>query len=193
MTADLAPQTPYRDIPELKGKMICEEHGDIPGPTPAPGTFSCAGPRYCEHKGTYCAGTARKDVGDLKVGLKACEVACTNLQDQCNCASWAADHAGSPACRLYSGATAFEKSGNGFSAYVPPSTSTTTSSSSSNSLSLGEEVAGGICLPIDPAVFKHMMQGVHNWKPFVYEQDWISTTFGKSKSLVNTQAIFIIM
>jgi hypothetical protein len=157
----LAPETPYRDIPELKDKMICEENGVIPAPAPA-ANFSCVGPGYCEHKGVYCAGVSRKDVGDSTDDLKACEVACTNLQDQCNCASWAADHEGGAACRLYSGATTFEKSGNGFSAYVPPS-----SSRLAAELSNSKATVGGICLPQDPAVFKHMMQGVHNWKPFV--------------------------
>ena len=182
MVADLAPQTPYRDIPELKDKMTCEEPS-APGPAPAK-DFSCAGPGYCEHKGVYCAGAARKDVGDSKVDLKACEVACTNLQDQCNCASWAADHEGGLACRLYSGATAFEKSGGGFSAYVAPS-----SSSLAVELRSGTSKPtphSGICLPTDPAVFKHMMQGVQEWKPFVFEQDWISATFAKSKSVTNS-------
>ena len=179
----LAPQTPYRDIPALKDKMICEESGSTPPGPAAGGNFTCKGPGYCEHKGVYCAGSARKDMGDSSVSLKACEVACTNLQDQCNCASWAADHQGKPLCRLYSGATSFEKSSNGFSAYVPPSTSVLPLGSGYS----GEaNLAGGICLPTDKAVFQHMMQGVHNWKPFVYEQDWISTTFGKSKSLINS-------
>ena len=179
----LAPQTPYRDLPELKGKMICEEDGRIPTPAPA-ANFSCAGPGYCEHEGVYCAGASRKEVSETTDALKACEVACTNLQDQCNCLSWARDHEGGASCRLYSGATAFEKSGNGFSAYVPPS-----SSGRAAALSDSKATAGGICLPQDPAVFKHMMQGVHNWRPFVYEQDWISTTFGKSKALTNATGV----
>ena len=77
----LAPQTPYRDLPELKGKMICEEDGRIPTPAPA-ANFSCAGPGYCEHEGVYCAGASRKEVSETTDALKACEVACTNLQDQ---------------------------------------------------------------------------------------------------------------
>ena len=44
----------------------------------------------------------------------------------------------------------------------------------------------GICLPVDAKVFSHMMQGVRGWSPFVYEQDWISTTLAKSKSVSNS-------
>lgn len=171
----LAPETPYRTIPELKDKMICEGGSSSPPPTPTPASKSlppCKGPGYCEHTGVYCAGAARKQLfPDSKLSLGACEAECTK-DAACNCVSWAQHFRdGGVECRLFAHADSLMKSDSGFSAFVKPS------SKHSNRRFVASEnnnpTSGGICLPIDKTVFKHMMQGVQNWKPFVYEQDWI--------------------
>jgi hypothetical protein len=42
-----------------------------------------------------------------------------------------------------------------------------------------------ICLPVEERLFGHILDVVAPWHPFVYEQDWISQAYGKSKWLVN--------
>lgn len=162
----LAPETPYRTMPELKDKMICEG-----GSSSSKSLPPCKGPGYCEHTGVYCAGAARKQLSpDATLSLASCEAECTK-DAACNCFSFAQHfREGDTDCRLFGHADSLMKSDSGFSAYVKANSNV---SADGTFVSLDVDKQGGICLPIDKAVFKHMMQGVHNWKPFVYEQDWI--------------------
>ena len=173
----LAPETPYRDIPELKDKMICEGDASSPPPAPTPAGNSlppCKGADYCTHAGVYCAGATRKQLfPDAALSLAGCEAECTK-DAACNCVSWAQEfREGGTMCRLFSGADSLEKSCSGFSAFVKPSRPSIDGSASFAASQNTLQGRGGICLHVDKAVFKHMMQGVQNWKPFVYEQDWI--------------------
>ena len=225
----LAPQTIYRDVPELAQHMICEEtpapspHPPSPPAPPSPPLPPCHsgsnGVRYCGHPGVYCAGANRRMLLEQEnETLDGCQALCL-AQSSCNCVSWARNFArtGKSDCRAYAHASELVKSGLGFDAYVRasstifPSTngrvaagpthegqmSATlpgltqqhhhrggSSSSSRNNVALPS--SNGVCLPVDDTVFLHMMTGVSNWQPFLYEQDWISATYQKSTSLINS-------
>lgn len=185
----LAPDNVYRNIPELADKMICEEGGPQPSPPPSPSpSMSCRSQSYCEHDGVYCDGKDRVLLKSAANGtLDACEELCSASQ-HCNCASFAQafKHAGSE-CRIFSGVTKLTESSQKFNAYIKPGTGApgTTSAYAYVNPGTPPSSSNGICLPVDKLVFQHMMQGVAGWSPFVYEQDWITTAFGKSTALTN--------